>query len=137
MAGQKKLAIRAGVAAYGADERSAWRMALTRFGAQTLPWGFEGDVPSTHLDIWLVILDTWMPPSHYVAWLRQLTAPTLLVSPLGPPVLQASEVIPHPVLVCSPHVAWASLPEVIEMLLEMTVGNVLLRDEGVPYTLIE
>ena len=137
MVSQKKLAVRVGVAAYGANERSAWAMALTRSGATTHLWDIEGSVPTLSLDVWFVVLSPWMPPLKHLSWLRQLTAPTLLVSSHGPRALQASKLISYPVLVSSPKIAWNSFHDLIEILLDIHTGKVLLRDEGAPYTLIE
>jgi hypothetical protein len=137
MASQKKLAIHVGIAAYRANERSTWEIALARSGATAHPWDIEGMVPVLSLDIWLVVLSPWMPPLSRLAWLRQLAAPTLLVCSHSPRALQASEIIPYPVLISSPAIAWGSLHELIEILLDIRIGKVLFGAEGAPYTLIE
>jgi hypothetical protein len=137
VASQKKLSIRAGIAAYGASELLAWKLMLTSSGATTFLWDVEGVVPALSLDVWFVVLSPWIPPLSRLSWLQYLTAPTLLVCPQGQLALQASEIIPYPVLVSSPALAWNSFHELIEILLDIGRGRVWLDAEGAPYTLAE
>lgn len=111
-------------------------MALIRSGARTHLWDIAGPMPSAPLDVWLVVLDAWASPASCVDWLRLLNAPTLFISPHVLAALQASECIPHPVLVSSPTAAWDALQELLTMLSEMTVGKVLLHSGIAPYTLV-
>lgn len=107
-----------------------------RSGAVPRPWDIEGTMPPDPLDLWLVVLDTWMSPSNCVSWLRRLTAPTLLVSAHGQTALRVSAAIPYPVLVSPPTIAWDSLQELLDMLLDMTVGKVLLQEGTASYLIV-
>ena len=137
MVSQKKLAIHVGIAAYRANERSTWGGALARSGATTHLWDIEGMVPAFSLDIWFVVLSPWMPPLSRLSWLRQLTAPTLLVCSYDTRALQASQIIPYPVLISSPTIAWSAFHELIDILLDIRIGKVVFDAEGAPYTLID
>ena len=126
-----------GLAAYTANERFFWRNALVRSGTVAYFWDTFDPMPSGRLDLWIAIVDKWISPLSCRPWLRRLTAPTLIICPQGGIALQASAVIPYPVLICSPRAARISLSELLEMLLEINEGKVLLLDNAVPFSLYQ
>lgn len=128
------ITLHVGLAAYGANERFFWNQALVRCNVAVHPWDIKGPIPSEPLDAWVIVLDASSGPLSRMFWLRQLTAPTLLISPESEKALQASTPIQYPVLVCSPTIAKRSLQALIEMLTEITAGKLLLHDEMVPYS---
>jgi len=119
------------VAAYTAEARFAWQVALRRLGTQTHAQSIEEDIPLLTLDLWVVVLGDEFLLTRGRRWLRQLNAPTLLLSPHGSAALRATEAVRYPVLICAPATAWHALAACIELLMDISSGRVVIHG-GIP-----
>lgn len=113
-----------GLATYNARERPAWRIALMHAGATVWPCDLPTLEPQVSLDAWVVVLDRLSTPVLCAAWLSQLSARTLLISPKPTDAWHISTLVPYPVIVSDPTTAEAALRTHLQLLLDMTAGQV-------------
>jgi len=113
-----------GLATYNARERVAWRVALMHAGATVWPCDLPTLERPVSLDAWVVVLDRLSTPVLCAAWLSRLSARTLLISPKPRDAWHISTLVPYPVIVSDPTTAEAALRTQLQLLLDMTAGQV-------------
>ena len=113
-----------GLATYNARERSAWRIALMHAGATVWPCDLPTLERQVALDAWVVVLDRLSTPALYAAWLGRLSTRALLISPKPTDAWHVSTLAPYPVIVSDPATAEAALRTQLQLLLDMTAGQI-------------
>ncbi len=113
-----------GLATYNARERSAWRIALMHAGATVWPCDLPALKLQVSVDAWVVVLDRLGTPALCAAWLGQLSAPALLISPKPTDAWHVRTLVPYPVIVSDPATAATALRTQLQLLLDMTAGQV-------------
>jgi hypothetical protein len=113
-----------GLATYNARERSAWRMALMHAGATVWPCDLPALEPQVSVDAWVVVLDRLSTVTLWAAWLSRLSARALLISPKPTDAWYVSTLVPYPVIVSDPATGATVLRTQLQLLLDMTAGQV-------------
>jgi hypothetical protein len=113
-----------GLATYNARERAAWRMVLMHAGATVWPCDLPALEPQVPVDAWVVVLDRLCTPVLCAAWLGRLSTRTLLISPKPTDAWHLCTLVPYPVVVSDPATAAMALRSQLQLLLDMTAGQV-------------